>query len=166
GIAGYSEGGFCAANLGLQHGSVFNEAGVLSGYFRPDLNQLISPPRRVTAFASKKQEKDNTPIELLRCRQPSVTLKLVPNGGHTMLTWRLLLPPMLQWMTKGLAQDDAYYNSAPARARRHAAELAKERRAHEHKAGTKTGKKDTKKTKKKQRPPTGTATKHKTPARA
>ena len=79
--------------------------------------------------------------ELLQLRQPNVTLRLVPNGGHTMLTWRLLLPPMLQWMTRGLAADDAYYNSAPARARRHAAELAKERRAREHKLGQKTGRK-------------------------
>ncbi|MGH3396249.1 MAG: alpha/beta hydrolase [Streptosporangiaceae bacterium] len=198
GIAGYSEGGFCAANLGLQHGSIFNDAGVLSGYFRPDLNQLINPPRRVSAFASKKQERADTPVDLLRSlplgrpipqfwlgagdgdapdvhaaqrfsellqlRQPSVTLRLVPNSGHTMLTWRLLLPPMLQWMTRGLAAEDAYYNSAPAIARRHAAELAKERRAHEHMAGQKkTGKK--KKTGKR-KPPGQTATKHKTPARA
>jgi enterochelin esterase-like enzyme len=201
GIAGYSEGGFCAANLGLQHGSVFNDAGVLSGYFRPDLNQLINPPRRVSAFASQKQERANTPVDLLRSlplgrpipqfwlgagdgdapdvhaaqnfsellqlRQPSVTLRLVPNGGHTMLTWRLLLPPMLQWMTRGLAAEDAYYNSAPARARRHAAELAKERRALDHRLGLKTSQKKTarKKTARHQ-PPPKTATKHKTPARA
>ena len=69
GIAGYSEGGFCAANLGLQHGSIFNDAAVLSGYFRPDLNQLINPPRRVSAFASQKQDRANTPLTCSgRCR--------------------------------------------------------------------------------------------------
>ena len=47
GIAGYSEGGFCAANLGLQFRHDFGFSGVLSGYFRPLPNQLghkkISP---------------------------------------------------------------------------------------------------------------------------
>jgi enterochelin esterase-like enzyme len=185
GIAGYSEGGFCAANLGLQHGKTFNMAGVLSGYFRPDYNQL---PRRVSPFASKKQYRANTPLdlikslplgrtipqfwlgagdgdagdvhaaqsfsELLQLRQPSVTLRLVPNGGHTMLTWRLLAPPMLEWMTRGLAAEDTYYHSPKAEARRHAAE----RRARDRKLGIKTGKKKTTTTKKK-------TTKHKSPTK-
>ena len=207
GIAGYSEGGFCAANLGLQHGSIFNDAGVLSGYFRPDLNQLINPPRRVTAFASKKQDRANTPIDLLRSlplgrpipqfwlgagdgdapdvhaaqnfsellqlRQPSVTLRLVPNAGHTMLTWRLLLPSMLQWMTRGLAADDAYYNSAPARARRarggagqgapgprpQAGPEDRQEKAGEKKITPKITPRITQ-----HKPPGITATKHKTPA--
>jgi enterochelin esterase-like enzyme len=33
GIAGYSEGGFCAANIGLQYARRFGYSGVLSGYF-------------------------------------------------------------------------------------------------------------------------------------
>ena len=40
GIAGYSEGGFCAANLGLQKARVYSYVGVLSGYFQPSDNQL------------------------------------------------------------------------------------------------------------------------------
>jgi enterochelin esterase-like enzyme len=149
GIGGYSEGGFCAANLGLQHGLTFNDAAVMSGYFTPSDNQL---PRQAYPFANKKQAAENTPLkeikslplgrtipqfwlgagdgdaqdvhaaetfdQLVQLRQPSVDLKLVPNGGHTMLTWRLLLPSMLEWMTKNLAAEDAYYNSAPARQRR------------------------------------------------
>ena len=43
GIAGYSEGGFCAANLALQHGGVYSFAGVLSGYFRPDPKSADQP---------------------------------------------------------------------------------------------------------------------------
>ena len=50
GIAGYSEGGFCAANLGLQYGSRYGYAGVLSGYFKPYDNQLAHPPRLVSPF--------------------------------------------------------------------------------------------------------------------
>jgi hypothetical protein len=32
-----------------------------------------------------------------------VTLWLVPGGGHSMFTWRALIPPMLEWMTPRLA---------------------------------------------------------------
>src|ERR1700729_605194 len=55
GIAGYSEGGFCAANLALQHGRVYSYAGVLSGYFRPSDNQLINPPREVSPFGGNRR---------------------------------------------------------------------------------------------------------------
>jgi enterochelin esterase-like enzyme len=153
GIAGYSEGGFCAANLGLRHGGVFSFAGVLSGYFRPSANQLIHPSRRVSAFRDRAEQRANTPVDLLevlsarqripqfwigvgeadggdvrsaevfqqllQLRQPSVPLRLAPDGGHTMYTWRMLLPSMLSWMTSGLARQAA--NEArhpPARAQR------------------------------------------------
>lgn len=173
GIAGYSEGGFCAANLGLQHGRVYSYAGVLSGYFRPSQNQLANPPRRVRPFGHDQQQlKANTPAllvrslpigrpvpqfwlgagrqdagdvrsaqsfaQLLQLRQPSVTLRLVGDGGHTMLTWRQLLPPMLEWMTKGLGQEVALYNSPAAKARR-AAAAAKARRAAGPATAAKTG---------------------------
>jgi enterochelin esterase-like enzyme len=42
GIAGYSEGGFCAANIGLQYPLRFGYAGSLSGYFAPSTSQV--PP--------------------------------------------------------------------------------------------------------------------------
>jgi enterochelin esterase-like enzyme len=43
GIAGYSEGGFCAANIGLQYATDhFGFAGVLSGYFSPTTTRM--PP--------------------------------------------------------------------------------------------------------------------------
>ncbi len=40
GVAGYSEGGFCTANIALQYASDFGYAGVLSGYFAPDPSQV------------------------------------------------------------------------------------------------------------------------------
>jgi enterochelin esterase-like enzyme len=142
GIAGYSEGGFCAANLGLQYGSRFGYSGVLSGYFQPADNQLIDPARLVNPFGgSKTLKKENTPDDLvnslpagdpvpqfwlgvggddhaglrnaevfeqlLQVRQPSVTLKVVSGGKHTMFTWRALMPPLLEWMTPRLADVDA-----------------------------------------------------------
>ena len=42
GVAGYSEGGFCAANIGLQYATRFGYAGVLSGYFAPLPSQVPS----------------------------------------------------------------------------------------------------------------------------
>jgi enterochelin esterase-like enzyme len=139
GVAGYSEGGFCAANLGLQHGRIFSYAGILSGYFRPSDNQLAHPSRTVSPFGGPEQERRNTPLDLLQSmpgrqpiaqfwigaggrdgndvrasevfqqllqlREPTVQLKVVPAGGHTMYTWRMLLPPMLSWMTSRLASE-------------------------------------------------------------
>jgi enterochelin esterase-like enzyme len=40
GIGGYSEGGFCAANIGLQYWARFGYVGSLSGYFAPDTSQV------------------------------------------------------------------------------------------------------------------------------
>jgi enterochelin esterase-like enzyme len=137
GIAGYSEGGFCAANLGLRYGNRFGFSGVLSGYFVPSNNQVGNPPRQVNPFGGNaKLKRENTPDDLLslppgtkipqfwlgvgsgdhsdyknaqifeqllQTRQPGVVLKVVPGGGHTMFTWRALMPPLLEWMTPQLA---------------------------------------------------------------
>jgi hypothetical protein len=62
--------------------------------------------------------------QLLQLRQPAVTLRLVPGSGHTMPTWRRLLPPMLRWMTNGLAREVSLYNSPAAQRRRAAAAAA------------------------------------------
>jgi enterochelin esterase-like enzyme len=40
GIAGYSEGGFCTANIALQYSNRFAFAGVMSGYFNPTKSQV------------------------------------------------------------------------------------------------------------------------------
>jgi enterochelin esterase-like enzyme len=52
GIAGYSEGGFCAANIGLQYAASFGAVGVLSGYFAPTPSQipLGGRPRDVNVY--------------------------------------------------------------------------------------------------------------------
>jgi enterochelin esterase-like enzyme len=140
GIAGYSEGGFCAANLALRYPDRFGYSGVLSGYFVPSDNQLGRPPRLVNPFGKNALlRRENTPEDvvgavpagtriplfwlgvgssdhsdlknaqlfqqLLEIRQPGVPLKIVPGGGHTMITWRALMPPMLEWMTPRLAKQ-------------------------------------------------------------
>src|SRR5271154_955385 len=40
GVAGYSEGGYCAANIALQEPDRFGAAGVMSGYFAPTPSQV------------------------------------------------------------------------------------------------------------------------------
>jgi hypothetical protein len=45
GIAGYSEGGYCAANIGLQYASRFGYVGSMSGYFAPSNSQVPAAGR-------------------------------------------------------------------------------------------------------------------------
>jgi enterochelin esterase-like enzyme len=67
GIAGYSEGGFCAANLALVYPSRYGYAGVLSGYFKPSSDRLGSPPRIVRPFGrDARLKRVNTPLHEVR----------------------------------------------------------------------------------------------------
>jgi enterochelin esterase-like enzyme len=64
GIAGYSEGGFCAANLALLYPGRYGYAGVLSGYFIPSDDRLGKPPRMINPFrGSTRLRKMNTPLD-------------------------------------------------------------------------------------------------------
>ncbi len=66
GVAGYSEGGFCAANMALRLRQRYGFAGVLSGYFRPSDNQLGHPLRQVSPFGRATALRDeNTPLDAL-----------------------------------------------------------------------------------------------------
>ena len=139
GIAGYSEGGFCAANLALVYRLRYGAAGVMSGYFTPSDDQLGNPVRTVNPFGSGPAHapdqhapaadhpapgqrpdpgqfwlgvggKDTPGLRAARqfqrlvlLRQPGVRLLVVPGGGHTMATWRALVPSLLEWMTPLLA---------------------------------------------------------------
>jgi len=65
GIAGYSEGGFCAANLALRHPTLFGLAGSLSGYYEPLPQSRL--PRRVDPFRGNLQlRKANSPSQVIR----------------------------------------------------------------------------------------------------
>lgn len=139
GIAGYSEGGYCTANLSLVYRLRYGAAGVMSGYFKPSYDQLGNPVRSVNPFGSDlHMRRTNTPLlriarlpvsaripefwlgvggkdlpglraarqfqRLILARQPDVRLNVVPGGGHTMATWRALVPSLLEWMTPLLTQ--------------------------------------------------------------
>lgn len=73
GVAGYSEGGFCAANIGLQYATRFGYVGVESGYFAPDTSQVplggkpTGKPRDVNVFKGNPRLLAlNTPQEYIR----------------------------------------------------------------------------------------------------
>jgi enterochelin esterase-like enzyme len=139
GIAGYSEGGFCAANLALVYRLRYGAAGVMSGYFSPSDDQLGNPVHTVNPFGHDLHaRRTNTPLlritrlpvsariprfwlgvggkdisglragrqfqRLVLARQPGVQLNVVPGGGHTMATWRALVPSLLEWMTPLLTE--------------------------------------------------------------
>jgi enterochelin esterase-like enzyme len=59
GLAGYSEGGYCAANIALQDPAGYGAAGVMSGYFSPVPSRLPAgskpggKPRVVNVFAGR-----------------------------------------------------------------------------------------------------------------
>jgi len=64
GIAGYSEGGYCAADLALRYPARYGAAGVLSGYFVPGADRLGDPVRTVNPFGGDKALRLlNTPLK-------------------------------------------------------------------------------------------------------
>jgi enterochelin esterase-like enzyme len=64
GVAGYSEGGYCAADLALRYPARFGDAGVLSGYFVPGDDRLGSPVRTVNPFGPDEGQRAlNTPVQ-------------------------------------------------------------------------------------------------------
>ena len=177
-VAGYSEGGFCAAELGLRFGRDYGYAGVLSGYFAPLDNQLGDPPRRVSPYGHDlKLKRLDTPshlvtalpasrpvpefwigagagnrldltnadyfAQLLQIRQGRVAVHLIDGGGHSMFTWRGLIPSMLAWMTPRLTQHAERDTRLALAAARHARQKAEARaqsaarhhRHHQHHRG-------------------------------
>ena len=75
GVAGYSEGGFCAANMALRHPRRYGFAAVLSGYFQPFDNQLAERVRLVSPFGGNRSlQEENTPLDEVRTLPPGVAI--------------------------------------------------------------------------------------------
>lgn len=92
GLAGYSEGGYCAANIALQDPAGYGAAGVMSGYFAPILSTVPEgskpggKPHRVNVFAGR----------------PGLQLINTPRAYVTRVPVNDLLPAF--WLAAG-AQD-------------------------------------------------------------
>jgi pimeloyl-ACP methyl ester carboxylesterase len=133
GVAGYSEGGFCAANLALRHPTSYGAAGVMSGYFQPissgqngrdpfhgdvvaegandpmslaaRLNSQDHPPA-FWVMSGKADTGDLLGARLFTAvlrRHEKVPLLLVAHGGHTFAAWLPALPKMLSWAADRLS---------------------------------------------------------------
>src|SRR5215467_10691804 len=64
GIAGYSEGGYSAANLALRYPGRYGYAGVLSGYFAPSNVRLGHPAPMIDPFGGNSVLRQaNTPLD-------------------------------------------------------------------------------------------------------
>lgn len=69
GIAGFSEGGYCAANLALRHPDRYGVAAALSGYFEPlRANRM---PRQIDPFGGNRSLRAaNSPLKMLARSAP------------------------------------------------------------------------------------------------
>jgi S-formylglutathione hydrolase FrmB len=131
GVAGFSEGGFCAANLALRHPGVFSLAGVMSGYFSP-LPELGGDPfhgdaqarlandpiwqitqgqagERLPAFWLMAGDADRSDVQdaklfksVLAAHGQTAPLITTPRAGHTFAAWTPALPKLLTWATDRL----------------------------------------------------------------
>jgi enterochelin esterase-like enzyme len=84
GIAGYSEGGYCAANMALRDRTHYGFAGVMSGYFAPLKNTLQNPYRVVNPFGGNRAlQAANTPLSELRKLPPGTKIPSFWLGAGT-----------------------------------------------------------------------------------
>jgi enterochelin esterase-like enzyme len=75
GVAGYSEGGYCAANMALRFPRGYGAAGVLSGYFAPFDNRLSATGPPVSPFGgSSRLREQNTPLDELQTLSAATTV--------------------------------------------------------------------------------------------
>ena len=134
GLAGYSSGGFCAADLALRHRTSFGAAAVINGYYR-----AADGPAGTALHHSQPLEAANSPLYLAERLTPSGSplpafwvaagtndkadyqpatvftaalnrIEQVPffklNAGDTANEWSAALPNALAWTWQQLAPPD------------------------------------------------------------
>jgi enterochelin esterase-like enzyme len=135
GIAGYSSGGYCAANLALRHRASFGAAAIMDGYFRP-----ADGPAAAALHDDPSAEAQNDPLaaagRLPRGAGPlpalwvsgdtgsskyakgaqafvralhgveAVTFVRQPGAGHNFYAWRAVIPHALAWLWTAVAPPD------------------------------------------------------------
>jgi enterochelin esterase-like enzyme len=135
GIAGYSSGGYCAANLALRHPASFGAAGIMDGYFRPQ----DGPAAKALHFMPAAEAANDPLIEAATTGRDggplpafwlsvgtadhgdvtgaraftaalgnveSVSFNEIGGAGHTFYAWEPAEPFLLQWMWSQLAGPD------------------------------------------------------------
>jgi enterochelin esterase-like enzyme len=141
-VAGFSEGGFCAANLALRHPQVYSAAGVMSGYFQPlpeggrdpfhgDAQaRLANDPlwlaSRTTSYANlpafwlmagSSDRGDVEEAQLFRsvlvAHGQTPPFVKIPRARHTFAAWNPALPKMLGWITDRVSIPGLVDNAQP-----------------------------------------------------
>jgi S-formylglutathione hydrolase FrmB len=114
-VAGYSEGGFCAANIALQEPNRYGAAGVLSGYFAPIPSQVPTgnkpggKPYTTNVFAG----------------HPAQQLVNTPSAYITKVPLSIQLPAF--WFAAGAEDKEDVSAAASFRQQLQARELLEER---------------------------------------
>ncbi|MEV8635700.1 alpha/beta hydrolase-fold protein [Streptosporangium sp. NPDC051023] len=120
---GYSEGGFCAVKLAVQHSGQYAAAVSLSGYFTPtapavtrspallkanDLLQVLGKHRpKVSLLVMGTRQDSDTALDVTRLRDvvrapTRVFSSILPTGGHNYGIWSSMLPVAIKWISKEL----------------------------------------------------------------
>jgi len=135
GIAGYSSGGYCAANLALRHPSDFGASGIMDGYFRaqdgpaakalhfnPAAEAANNPIREAASLAAGAgplpsfwlstgtgNAGDVSAAKAFTAALHGIeatALNRVPGAGHNFYAWSPAIPYLLQWMWTQLAPPE------------------------------------------------------------
>jgi hypothetical protein len=130
GIAGFSEGGFCAVNLALRHPRSYKVAGSMSGYFQPLpergidpfqgdaklrlandpvwLASKVTPLDQIPSFWLMAGTSDRGDLQSARAfqsvlnRHSPTPLVTIPRARHSFAAWNPALPKLLTWATTRL----------------------------------------------------------------
>ncbi len=132
GIAGYSSGGYCAANLSLRHPADFGAAGIMDGYFRPtdgpaaaalddnraaeaandpllEAGRLTANARPLPSWWVSAGTGDAADMAAARAfgralhGVETMTLYREPGASHNFYAWIAAMPHLLAWMWPHLA---------------------------------------------------------------
>ena len=124
GLAGYSAGGFCAADLLLRHPRQYAAAASLSGYASPGIKvgdgseltthnvawrlRHLPQPRAglYLAYAADDPPSRRDGLTMARLARPplSVTTAVVAHGGHSDAVWQAMEAPAFDWLSSWLAR--------------------------------------------------------------
>jgi enterochelin esterase-like enzyme len=134
GLAGYSSGGYCAANLALRHRSLFGAAVSLDGYYRPDdgpagavlrdapqlkpendpyaaalaLNDSTRPVPSLwlmSGAGGADEKQAKAFVDAMR-HVEQVPLVLASGAGHDFYAWAAAMPGAFKWSWQTLAPPD------------------------------------------------------------
>lgn len=124
GLMGYSEGGYCAGLLAMQHPGLYSAAVSIAGYSQPESSFFANKPKdkaagsyrallakrpavAILATASKQDPQSAGSLTVLQkyAKPPTmVTTRDSATGGHNAGVWAAELPADFAWLSSHLAR--------------------------------------------------------------